>query len=326
MLRLFHSMFGADPSTERYPEKLVREAIERAVDGTDPWLRGLSGYRRKLRPAVLHAIDHVVGMVDRLAVPLELSRKNYSINPLLRLFFISTEQFDNLLRTDPALNGFRRESTQVDWPVWALLAMECEQRRTFGVELQGDTLVRDVPQVTIGMTNHRLLDPAEKLGDTQRFLKRRAFDHLLTLALARIAATQDIRENLLRYRTLLKAKLDYLQRGDWGFSDPSLEIPLSMAELQEKLAEIEAQLLEMGGDDRYIDKNLEILAGVMADAEHQLWDEPRPLIVDRMGIKRTAAADDAPELRLTELHNAAGRRMIVQLVVIPPAVNAANNL
>jgi hypothetical protein len=47
----------------------------------------------------------------------------------------------------------------------------------------------------------------------------------------------------------------------------------------------------------------------------------------REAIERTAAAGDAPELRLTEsLHNAAGRRMIVQLVVIPPAVNAAYNL
>jgi hypothetical protein len=321
MLKIFHSIFGSDGAAERYPASLVKEAIERAVDGTDPWLRGLSGYQRQLRPAVVNAIDQVVGIVDRLASPLELSRENYRVDPMLRLFFISTDQLDKLLHTDPMLAGFRREAGQAAQPVWALLAMECEQRRTFGVDLQGDTLVRDVPQVTVGMTNHRLLDPTSALSDTQRSLKRRAFDHLLALALARIVATQDVRENLLRYRTLLQSKLDYLQRGHWGFSDPGREVPLPVAELQGKLDEIEAQLLEQGGDDHYIEKNLEILVGVLADARQQLWDEPLSLIVDRMGIKRTTAADDAPELQLTELHNAAGRRMIVQLVKIPQAAN-----
>src|SRR5512145_1211 len=110
MLRLFHSIFGGDDESERYPEALVRTATERAVDGTDPWLRGLTAYQRKLRPAILHAIDHVVSMVDNnLAPPLELSHESYSQDPQLQLFFISTEQMHNVLRCDPALTAFRQE-------------------------------------------------------------------------------------------------------------------------------------------------------------------------------------------------------------------------
>jgi len=325
MFDLFHSIFGGNRGAERYPESLLKAAIERAVDGTDPWLRGISGYRRKLRPAVLQAIDHVVGMVDHMECPLELSKANYLVDPLLRLFFISADQLDKLLRTDPALNEFRRDPGQSDQPAWALLAMECEQRGIFGVGLQGDMLVRDVAQVTVGMTNHRLLDPTLTLSETSRLLKRRAFDHLLTLALAQIIANQDIRENLLNYRTLLQSKLDFLQRGDWGFSDPGLEVPLPVAELQGKLDEIEAQLLEFGGDDHYLEKNLEILVGVLAGARQQLWGEPRTLIVDRMGIKQTEASDDAPALHLTELHNAAGRRVIIRLVEIPATAISLNS-
>jgi hypothetical protein len=325
VLKIFHSIFGTDRNAAHYPEALVKAAIERAVDGTDPWLRGLSGYRHKLRPAVLQAIDHVVGMVDRLEPPLELSKENYLVDPLLRLFFISTDQLATLLRTDPILNEFRRDPGENDQPVWALLAMECEQRGIFGVGLQGDMLVRDVAQVTVGMTNHRLLDPTPALSETSRLLKRRAFDHLLALALARIIATQDVRENLLNYRTLLQAKLDYLQRGSWGFSDPGREVPLPVAELQGKLDDIETQLLKYGGDDHYIEKNLEILTGVLGEAQQQLWGEPLTLIVDRMGIKRSTATDDAPTLHLTELHNAAGRRMIIRLVKIPATAISPNS-
>ena len=319
MLRLFHSIFGVDSKAQRYPEKLVREATERAVDGTDPWLRGLAGYRRKLRPAVLHAIDHVVSLVDALESPLELSRENYGIDPYLRLFFISFEQLDKVVRTDPAVAAFRREAGQPSPPAWALLMMECERRRTFGAELVGATIMRDVAQVTVGMAGHRLLDPTADLAETRRLLKRRAFDHLLTLALARIAAVQDVREDLMRHRTLLQSKLSFLQRGDWGFSDPGREVPLPVSELQTQLEEIEAQLLEVGGDDRYIEKNLEILIDVLANAERQLWGQPLTLIVDRMGIMRSTTADDAPELTLTELHNQAGRQLVARLVKVPPA-------
>ncbi len=38
MLKLLQSIFGSTKQGS-YPESLVREAIERAVDGTDPWLR-----------------------------------------------------------------------------------------------------------------------------------------------------------------------------------------------------------------------------------------------------------------------------------------------
>ena len=320
MLRLFHSIFGNEPGADHYPETLVQEAIERAVDGTDPWLRGLSGYRRKLRPAVVHALDHVVALVDHLDEPIELSRQNYGSDPYLRLFFISFGQLDTLLRGDPALTALRSKAG-ASATAWALLVMACEQRGGFGVDLLGETIVRDVAQVTVSMAGHRLLDPTGDLAETGRLLKRRAFDHLLTLALRRIAAVEDIREDLLKRRTLLQAKHDMLESGGWGFSAPGREAP-PLEELHRQLDDIETQLGTVGGDDRYLEKHLEILIDVLSNAERQLWVEPLALIVDRMGIQRHTAADDAPELALRELHNAAGRRLITRLVKIPAAVTA----
>jgi len=318
MLRLFHSIFGNEPGANRYPETLVQAAIERAVGGNGPWLCGCSGYRRKLRPAVVHALDHVVALVDHLDEPIELSRQNYGSDPYLRLFFISFGQLDTLLRGDPALTALRSKAG-ASATAWALLVMACEQRGGFGVDLLGETIVRDVAQVTVSMAGHRLLDPTGDLAETGRLLKRRAFDHLLTLALRRIAAVEDIREDLLKRRTLLQAKHDMLEGRRWGFNESSRETP-PIDEVHQQLDDIEAQLLDFGGDDRYIEKHLEIVTDVLANAERELWVQPLPLIVDRMGIKRQVATADAPELTLTELHNAAGQRLIARLVQIPPSV------
>lgn len=314
MLRLFHSIFGGE--VERYTDALIEAATERAVDGTDPWLRGLAGYRRKLRPAILHALDHVVSLADALHEPIELSREKYGKDPQLRLFFISAEQMESLVRTEPTLSGFRRETGFDSRPAQALLTMELEQRRVFGVDMIGETIAKDVPQTTVGMTGHRFLDPALDLAETRRLLKRRAFDHLLTLALSRILSVEDVREELLTRRTLLQAKHDTLEGSGWGFSH-SGESALPLDEIHRQLDEIEAQLLEVGGEDRYIEKHLEILVDVLSNAERQIWAQPLRIIVDRMGIRRNVATEDAPELELTELHNAAGRRLVVQMVAVP---------
>ena len=325
MLRIFHALFGADTENERYPEEMIEAAIERAVDGTNPWLRGLTGYRRKLRPSVLHAIDHIVALANSMQTPLELSRESYGREPQLQLFFISCEQMEEVLRTDPELTVFRASDGNANRPAWAQLVMKCEQHRAFGVDLLGETLVRDVPQITVSMSGHRLLDPTADLAETRNHLMKRSFEHLLELALARIAAVEEVREGLIEQRTLLQAKHDVLEQTGWGFSAPS-ESSLQVAELHRQLDNIEKQLLEVGGDDAYIEKDLEILIDVLSSAEHQLWVDSLILIVDRMGIKRNKASDDAPELVLRELHNAAGLQLIARMVMVPPTVGNHKNL
>jgi len=126
-----------------------------------------------------------------------------------------------------------------------------------------------------------------------------------------------VRDDLIQHRTLLQAKHDALESSGWGFGNLDRAPSLLDVELHQRLDEIEEQLRDVGGDDRYLDKNLEILIDVLSQAEHQLWAQPLTLIVDRMGIRRNTPVDDAQELDLRELHNAAGRQLIARMVLIP---------
>lgn len=106
MLKLLQSIFGGEKQGN-YPELLVKLAIERAVDGTDPWLRAVSGYKKKLRPAVLRAMDHVVGLVDRLPPPMPICLDCYADDPRLKRFFISETDFTmpRWMRSKPAVTS-----------------------------------------------------------------------------------------------------------------------------------------------------------------------------------------------------------------------------
>lgn len=315
MLRFLQSIFGG-VEQGRYPESLVKAAIERAVDGTDPWLRALSGYKKKLRPAVVRAIDHVVALVDKLPPPLTVDLESYGTDPRLKAFFMSTAEMRQILGGDRSLADFLKEPSAAASQVIALLMMEKQEKAGFGVALSGDVVVHDVPQVTVSFVGHRLIDPSENEEKTRRQLMRRAYDHLLGIALGRIATVKSEREDLERRRALLNAKLDLLQRGEWGFDEAgSAGVPPSAA-LEEQLAQIGAKLEEVGGEDRVLDVCLGIVSDVLGRPEEYLWSGQEKLIVDRLGIKRSEPADDAPELTLGVLHSSAGQNRVLTLVAL----------
>ena len=313
MLRLLQLIFSGD-THKSYPESLVKEAIERAVDGTDPWIRAVSGYKKKLRPAILHAIDHVVALVDALPPPLPVSLRCYGEDKKLKAFFISTVDMKKIIRVDRSLGEFLRGPEGTAPQVTALLAMEKQEKMIFGAELSGDIVIRDVPQVAVSFDAHRLIDPAGNEKDTRRYLKRRAFDHLLSLALKRLTTVKSEREDLERRRELLQAKLNLLERWGWGFDEPGSAEILDVAGVEKSLGQIEEHLLKLGGNDRMLEKNLEIVTDVLGRSEDYIWATNETISVNRMGIKRGEAAIDTSELTFNEFSDIEGQSLVIMLV------------
>lgn len=284
MLKLFQSIFSGGKDREQYPESLIEAAIERTVDSTDPRLRAMPGYRKRLRTPVVHAIEHVVALVDSLPSPLAADSGHYRSDPRLSTLFASTERMREVFGNDPMLNGFRNSNPTEQGRVTALLLAERVEKRVMGIELNGDMMRRDVAQVAVSFQGHRLLDPDVSEEETRRQLKRRAFDHLLSLALTRITEVQGERVDLNRQRDLLRRKLRALEHGGWSFEDGGADSADSDT-VQVELNEIEEQLAALGVDDNALSAYLEITAGLLADAEHQFWAEDISLHLDRIDRK-----------------------------------------
>lgn len=317
MLKLFQSIFGAGEAQGRYPESLVETAIERAVDGTDPRLRAMPGYRKHLRTPVIHAIDHVIALVGTLPAPLPAGRGDYSADPRLMALFASPEHMLETFANDSALREFGRGPAGGSERVTALLLAERVEKHVLGMDLSGEMLRRDVAQVAVNFGSHRLLDPAASEEQTRRQLMRRAFDHLLTLALTCIAEVKGERADLTHQRDLLRRKLSALQRGGWSFEhEPTA--PQDPAGLSSELDEIEARLKKLGADTKVLQNHLDIVAGLLSQAERQLWGETITLNLDRMNIQRDAQDPAARQVVLQELHNARGARLVLLLISLLP--------
>jgi hypothetical protein len=317
MLEIFQSIFGAGEQQGNYPDSLIESATERAVDGTDPRLRALFGYKKSLRPAVIHAIDHVVALVDGIPAPLPAGRGDYNADPRLKAMFASADRMQEVLGHDAALNDIRSGSGRTAEQFVALLLAERIEKNVLGMEMTGDMLQRDVAQVSVSFRNHRLIEVTSNEADTRRQLKRRAFDHLLSLSLARMADVQGERAGLARQRDLLQQKLSVLKRSGWSFEAAEGAHPEHKALIAE-LQEIESELAKLGTDTNALLGRLETIVDLLGHAEQQLWADEPIIYLDNMNIRRDAHDASAQRITLRELHNARGASLAMLLIALAP--------
>ena len=316
MLQIFQSIFGRERAdSASHPAELIARATERAIDATDPRLRALSGYKKKLRGAVVHAIDHVVALVDGLPAALELTPLSYGTEGEITAYFASVEHLREVLERDPILNQWRGcAQGDIAGQVIMLLLMTLEERNVLGIALEGDALRHDVAQTTVSLSKHQLLDPTGVEDETRQLLKRRAFDHLLALALRRMATAGTERGELERERALLRRKQAALTAGHWSFDAAGDQGPSDPQTLEQQLENIESQLGALGSGAGLLGAHLDILVDVLEQAEQNFWSARHSLIVDRMAVKQAQASALAAQIDLTMLHNAAGSRLIARLV------------
>jgi hypothetical protein len=227
MLRFLSSLFKTTAEqTDSLDEALIETAIKRVVAGTDPRIRAIRQYRKRLRLPVEQAIIHVISLVDTLPAPIEINPRTYSVDPRLHAFFVSTNQLREVFHSSKTVRGYLTDktTTPLTEKVFCLLNMAMEERKVLGVELVDSTLLRDVMQVTVNFSNHRYVGPASNELNTRRELKQRAFDFLIAKALERITNERSKRRELDRQRHLLKRKLHAMKAGNWGLGSMLTEV------------------------------------------------------------------------------------------------------
>lgn len=315
MLRFLSSLFSSpDERSAGLDEALLDKAIDRAVDGTDPRLRALDGYRKRLRGPVERTVDHVIALVDALPAPAEISPRAFGEDPVLRAFFVSAEHMREVFG---GFAGVREYLAGVEGPppeaVFGLMTMVREERAVFAMELEEETLRRDVMQTAVNFSRHRYLGPAGSEAETRWELKKRAFDFLVEAALARLAEERGKRRELDRQRHLLRQKLDAMRAGSWGLEemlDGDGERPRDAAALEAEIEAVEAELGQFATDTLGLEDSLACVADTLANPADWLAARRLSLRLDYRGIK-VPDSSPAAEIELAELFSGTGAQRTV---------------
>ncbi len=320
MLRLFTSLFSTEPpeSDTFPPESIVQLAIRRAVDATDKRIGLLPGFEKKLRPAVLLAIDHVVSLLDELPPPVELNKAGYSSDERISAFFSSPKRISQMLATDRAFLDFRdgRDGRIAD-SAFALLMLQHGKRKVLGMELQGESIRREVTQTVVSFSGHTLIDPAMDQDANLKLLRRRAFDHLLEQALDAISSAQASRGEVERELGLLRRKLHTLESGAWGFTPCDSGEASCPGEVEARIEKLEKEIESLGASSETLAHHLDQLIDVLESAADYLQMNKFSLAIDSMGVIRERGEAHTKELNLQEIITAKGPHPILLPVEIP---------
>lgn len=323
MLHFLSSVFTAKREGSIGADKaLIERAIERVVDGTDPRLRGLGNYRKRLRGAVERAVTHVIDAVDALPEPAEISRQAYSADPRLRAFFVSASHLQEIIGDCKTVKDYLSSVTgPLPDEIFGLLSMEWKEKKVLGMQLSGDTLQRDVSQVTVRFFNHRYLGPAGSEADARRQVKIRGFDYLVELALERIVATRSKRVELEQQQRLLKRKLEAMKAGNWGLETMLAESEtghLDYTALESEIDTVEKQLLELGSGPVNLEAVYQAIDETLGRPADWIAVREVTLSLDQMLIKVDPSSNRCSSLlNLTEVYSSTGVRRIVLLGRFP---------
>jgi hypothetical protein len=145
-----HELIGSQGSHVRSQEEQIqddRQIVESFVDASNKKIRAIHGYSDKLRSHVRALYDHVLRVAEEIPGPVDLNHDAFRKEPLVNALFVCSEDIDRLLKNDPDVKAYLRAHDEYKVPVlYGLLTASKSEKRTLGVGLLGETIVRDVPR------------------------------------------------------------------------------------------------------------------------------------------------------------------------------------
>jgi hypothetical protein len=189
--------------------------------------------------------------------------------------------------------------------------MEKKEHSGFGMQLEGDLLKKDVPQVTVNFFGHNILSPAATENEVRRSLKQCIFDALISNTFERVMANHTREGGSDEYRKVLDRR--YKANQAWG------------QELTDLLLSIRADAITRNGstskhgtgsgigDIKTPVDHLEQVKNILAHPEKMIRLNHISMNLTRMGVKVDNDSDpSASKIELTELEiNDIWRRIIV---------------
>lgn len=159
-----------------------RQIVESFVDASNSKMRAVHGYAHKLREHVRALYDHVLQVADQIPPPVDLNLAAFRTDPLINALFVNNNDIDKLFNTDPDVDVFLRAHSKYQVPVlYALLTASKSEKRLLGIGMQGDMLVREVPQQAVNFSSYKIHTPCAGSAELSTALKEYLFGRVVAL-------------------------------------------------------------------------------------------------------------------------------------------------
>ncbi|MEZ4525564.1 MAG: hypothetical protein R2941_06550 [Desulfobacterales bacterium] len=228
----------------------LSEVFGWVAEEMDPRIRRAKGYRKKLKPSVIHACAYIDGLVEKIPGPADLDMENWENDPLVHAFFVKAEDAGAVVRKSSGLKRMGEKRGLSGH--CALLFMRKTERKSFGSEMEGNLVKRDVIQTSVTFTHHRIEEVFPSEEELRKDLRKRGMKLLMTLALEHILSIEEWISELEEQKHLLEMQLqisDARKRSLDSFlvtesedAQKNREAAKILQKMEEKLARLHAQV------------------------------------------------------------------------------------
>ena len=277
-------------------EEAERLAIEHAVAVTDPLLKTVSGYQRKLAGAVRHALAYCDGLVAGIPGPIAINARAFAADPLVHALFATADDIAAMLGRSRAVREFLAEPASAlagAGDFHALLGMRRCEKNVMGMSMHGEIVRADTPQKQLYFFDHTLRELSPDPDETRRRLRQASFDSLVQGYAAKLAELRGERQQVHNEWDMQRARLPRKQGA------PSATAANHEHD-RERMEALE-QRLRLATETLAPECVLNRLTAWLAAPALHLHLEPTTVSVDRMGVLSDAAVHDAHDSQVSTL-------------------------
>jgi hypothetical protein len=265
---------------------IIDQRIEQVVTVVDPRLKLVSGYHRKLAPAVEQAVLYCRELEARIPPVIETSAATWSGSPVLRALFATAQDVPAVFSRSTEVQQFFADSPGAE-QTWAMLRFVRREEKGFGVAVHGDVVQHDVPRTSVSFGDKAAMFPCACEHDARIGIRRRAFKFLVTQALEEIASVDTQRADRREQHSMLKTRLAILKGQRAG-----LEAMLGngegtsdkIEEVERKLAENEQSLAKFPGVGETLDYAVDRVQSVLSHGPDYLQVTTVKLRLDQLNV------------------------------------------
>ena len=279
-------LFGGKGDGDAPSDDEVGRMVERVI-ALNPRLRLARGHEARMRASIAKAVGHLRDLVAEFPEPRPLSHASWASDPYIRAFFGAADDVGSALARSTELCDFLEREPGLH-EAYAVLGMAMSERRTLGVAREGDVVRSDVPQTTLSFSEQqvRICGPAD--DGLRREIVHRMIDQLGIEALSRIAADTSRRDVLEQERALLATRLRLLERQGSGMrsvlgGDGQVDAG-ELLRVRSQLEENDGELKNLGSRSEVLDRQLDTMCEVFADASQLIHVASRRVRLSRMNV------------------------------------------
>lgn len=288
----------------RINEADIAKAIEMVVENTDPRLKMVSGYQRKLRKPVIRSLLYLNRVVERIPGPVEVSRKAFGNDARVNALFPSVDAMRDVFSLSDVVREFVASHPETE-AIYCTLGMFRQEKNVFGMDIVNGILRRGVAQVAVNYSDHWVGVAADDPGEIREMGRWRGMQSLCISALEHVAALRVTTDELREQQNLLQTRLrdvrsvaEGLEPAPRPVSGDAPDTETLRYRLQENARELEEARTSLATLDGY----LKAVGRVLSHPSRYLGVKPHSVSVTRMGIKAKAGERAGSRVVTAHIH------------------------